>query len=235
MIWSLYNILKYNIPYTFSHLVHLMWIPNLFIPLLSFVPFQFAILSVYLLCDPYESTVPSTLEALTEIDDNLKVSSLRGSESVSSITLWHLLSGGPSKYKGSGQSQSYLFWSEWVATPWDSCRSWPYFQQPPKSQQSTAQKTILLRSVELMVLATDYRTTDTNVCQQNIRVATGQYFKRIEGFTAKKKTLDLNSYLLLLDSRTISTEWYAKPSRAQTLICSSWWAISAGRKVGIRI
>ncbi len=65
---------------------------------------------------------------------------------------------------------------------------------------------------------------------KKVRVGTGKYFKRIKGFTTYKIVLESTLYQLQLASKTSFTEWYAKPSRAPTLICLPCCAILACSK-----
>jgi hypothetical protein len=77
--------------------------------------------------------------------------------------------------------------------------------------------------------------TDSNVCQRRseLQEAKKSKFQMDRGlYHLEKIVLASASYLLPLASKTSFTEWFAKPSRAPTLICLPCCAILACSKVG---
>ncbi len=76
------------------------------------------------------------------------------------------------------------------------------------------------------------QTTDANVCLIRSKLAQDNILNGWRALLLRKYVLESISYLLTLASETSFTEWYAKPSRAPTLICLPCCAILACSKVG---
>jgi hypothetical protein len=69
---------------------------------------------------------------------------------------------------------------------------------------------------------------------KKVRVGTGQYFDKVEGFaTWKKKRIGINLIpVTVIASENIFTDTCGKSSRAPTLICLPCFALLACGKVG---
>jgi hypothetical protein len=80
-----------------------------------------------------------------------------------------------------------------------------------------------------MVYPTDYR---YECVSKKSELEQGNILNGQRALPLRKNVLELTSYLSPLASKTSFTEWYAKPSRAQTLICLPCCAILACNKVG---